>query len=420
MASVPEVYLIVNPVWGDAYLERFLKLSLPAQLCAGNVQALPAARSRYLIYTHERHFAAIRESDSFRRLEQLIPASLLSLDDLPDPRTNPNPHELQTAAYNRGLRFGRGKSTAFVFLTPDILLADGSFARLVELCERQGKRVVTIASIRMCVEGTIECLDDHRTGTPGELAIPARDLVRHCLNDIHPISAAHIVTARGVRAAQHHYWPVGTDAFLIHAFHLSPMLVWPTEPNVTIRGTLDDDFVGRACPDRSAWYTATDTDEICQVEFSTREHKNHIFSEHYFSDACLQQFMYLSTNEAHRAMFRTPFRFHASDVDPAAWAPVEARAAEYAAKLLAKFEGAHGRPGPEEAAPISIAVPGKSTLSRVFAPLRYGYRKLAAPLYGYLDRMNAEMIGLRAEIDLLRVEQQHLREKLGGSERRAA
>ena len=420
MISVPEAYLFLNPVWGEVYLERFLKFSLPAQLCAGNMQAMPRDRSRYLIFTHERHFAAIRQSDAFRRLEELVPASLLSLDDLPDPRTNPNPHELQTAAYNRGLRFGRGKNAAFILLQPDILLADGAFARLVELCERQGKHVVTIASIRMCVEGTLECLDDYRSGTPGEIAIPARALVRHCIGDLHPISAAHIVTERGVRAAQHHYWPVGKDGFLIHAFHLSPLLVWPTEPNTTIRGTLDEDYVGRACPDRTGWYTATDTDEICQVEFSTREHKNHIFSEHYFSDACLQQFMYLSTNEAHREMFRTPFRFHASEVEPAAWAPVEARAAEYAAKLLAKFENAHGQPATVEATPTSIAAPGKSLIRRAFAPLRYGYRKLAAPLYDYLDRMNAEIIGLRAEIDLLRVGQQHLREKLSGSERKAA
>src|SRR6266540_4781301 len=128
MTSVPEAYLIVNPVWGEAYVERFLKLSLPAQLSAKNIQAMPVDRTRYLIYTIDRHMQAIRQSEAFRRLEELIPVSLLSLDDLPDPRTNPNPHELQTAAFNRGLRFGRGQNAAFIFLTPDVLLADGAFA----------------------------------------------------------------------------------------------------------------------------------------------------------------------------------------------------------------------------------------------------------------------------------------------------
>ena len=97
---------------------------------------------------------------------------------------------------------------------------------------------------------------------------------------------------------------------------------------------------------------------------------------------------------------------------------MEARAAEYAAKLLAKFEEAHGRPAPVEAAPIAKVVPGKSLLSRAFAPFRYGYRKLAAPLYGYLDRMNAQMMGLRAEIDILQMEQQQMKEKL--KDRKAA
>jgi len=419
MHARPSQYLFVNPVWGEAYVERFLKLSLPAQLSAGNMQAMPRDRSHYLICTRERHFAAIRESAAFRRLEQLVPASLLSLDDLPDPGSNPNPHELQTAAFNRGLRFGRGRNAAFIFLTPDVLLADGAFSRLVALCEERGKRVVTIASIRMCVDGASECLDDHRTGTPGEIAIPARDLVRHCLGDIHPISAAHIVTEHGVKAAQHHYWPAGTDGFLIHAFHLSPILVWPEVNGVSIRSTLDDDYVGRACPTRAGWYTSTDSDEICQVEFSARNHKSHIVSPFYLTEAHLRHFMAASTNETHRELFRTAFRFHASPVDPTVWAPVEAEAAAYVTGLLDRFERDHVQPLRAVAA-ARPASARRRLLSRVFAPAKAGYRLLALPLYRYLDRMNSRMIELKNDIEILQAEQQRLKEKLGDGDRQAA
>ncbi|MDB5311775.1 MAG: hypothetical protein JWO38_5977, partial [Gemmataceae bacterium] len=36
MPPVPDQYLFITPVWGDRYVERFVKVSLRTQLSAGN------------------------------------------------------------------------------------------------------------------------------------------------------------------------------------------------------------------------------------------------------------------------------------------------------------------------------------------------------------------------------------------------
>lgn len=453
-AARPDEYLFVTPVWGEVYVERYVKVCLPAQLSAGNLGAMPADRTRYVIYTLREHADTIRRSPAYRRLKKLVPTSLLSLDDLPHPSSNPNPHELQTAAYSRGIRAGHRRDTAYIFLTPDLLLSDGSCRNLVRMCEEDGRRVAMVASIRMCVDGAIACVDRHRTGTPGEVCIPPRELVRDCLHDIHPISAAHVMCEHGVKAAQHIYWQVGDAGMLVHGFHLFPLLVWPSVPNVHVKNTLDDDYVARACPDRADWHTVTDTDEVCVVEFSERHHKPGMVAPHYFTEVDLTRFVVTGTLPEHREMFTAPIHFHSAPLDPAEWEPVKAEAAKFVAymlrlhadatapKKLTPVAEAHA-PTPAHVAalppvpvtnvtPVSqpLAVADKPFMGRfqdvladairrvpflrsVLFPVRLLYRVVALPLYLFLDRQNAELIDLRNHVRQLRQERDRMADQLG-------
>src|SRR5205814_806955 len=106
-----------------------------------------------------------------------------------------------------------------------------------------------------------------------EAPIPPRALVRSCMDSPHPITSGHIVTRDKVLAAQHFYWRVGDHGLLVRGFHIHPILVWPREADAAIRNTLDDEYVSRACPNRMDWHTVTDSDEMCVIEFSDRNHK---------------------------------------------------------------------------------------------------------------------------------------------------
>lgn len=402
MSAVPGEYVLITPVWGDAYVERFVKLSLPSQLSNGNIPAMPRERTRYRIYTNDRHSDAIRRSPAFRALDELIPVSIESLDDLPDPRLLQGPFELMNAAYGRAIRAGRDRNAAFLFLTPDLLLADGSLRRLVDLCERERKRVVMVASVRMTTDAAYSCVDSHRDGPAS--SIPPRQLVSCCLDDMHPISMGHIVGEHGAKAAEHFYWPVGDSGLLIHAFHQHPLLVWPSNPDAAIRTSVDDDYIARACPNSEDRYIVIDSDEVCLTEFSTREHGLGMLAAKPMSWEQLSVFMVYRTNQAHRELVTIPIHFHSRSLD-SEWDAARRTACRFLDVLFTRFQESQAAP---KRPSFVCRIRGRlarfvPTAVNPFAePVRFIYRILAFPLYRYLDRLNAQILESRNEIAVLR------------------
>jgi hypothetical protein len=411
----PDQYLFITPVWGDLYVERFVKVSLPSQLSAGNLSAIPPGKGLYLIYTRRENAKAIVRSPAYRRLKTMMPVSVRSLDDLPDPKVYQHPHEIQTAAYTRGIKAGEGKQTAYVFLTPDILLGDGSLASMVRLTE-QGNRVLLVAGIRMSSEGAVACVAKHRTEGQANAPIPPRALVRFCLDNLHPISVGHVVVNERVHGAQHLYWKVADHGLLVRGFHLHPLVVWPRDPEAGIRNTLDDEYVSRACPDRADWHTVTDSDEICVVEFSDRAHKRQMVGPRTLADSDILKFMAANTTPDHREHVLHRIRFHTRGVRQAEWGPVGELSDRFVRKYLDLFAQGHV-PGSPNLSPLGNALherlesmfgqaratSGEVTIPRllllgVTAPLWVLYRILHYKIYRYLDRLYAETLDTREHL----------------------
>jgi hypothetical protein len=394
----PDQYLFITPVWGEAYVERFVKLCLPAQLSAGNLGSVPKDRGLFLIYTRGEFARTITRSPAYRKLKSMMPTAVKSLDDLPDPRFNKNPHELQTAAYLRGLRAGAGKETAFVFLTPDILVGDGTYRNMVRLAEA-GQRVHLLAGIRMLSEGAVACVTQHRGTGPADVAIPCRSLVRFCLDNPHPLARGHMVNDGKVLAAEHLYWKVGDHGLLARGFHLHPLLVWPRDPNAVIRNTLDDEYVSRACPDRADWHAVVDSDEMCVVEFSDRGHKTNMLAPEPMSDRALAKFLHDHTSPDHREHVLNRLFFHTQGVVPQDWTAAEAESDAMVDRCLKLFDTNIDEV--PDAAPVAPPPPSwkKRTARLLSLPWRAAYRLLNRRLYNYADRLNAMVQSQQFQIE---------------------
>ncbi len=423
----PEQYVFITPVWGDLYVERFVKISLPAQLSAGNLGAMPADRSLYLIYTLREHVKAIRQSAAYKRLKTMVPVSIRSLDDLPSPMLHENPHELQTAAYMRGIAAGEGKQSAFVFMTPDILMGDGSFASMVKLTD-QGKRVILVAGVRMTAEGAVACIARQDSSTRGVVTISPRTLVRGMLDSPHALTVGHTLTDDKLFACQHVYWKVADHGLLVRGFHIHPILVWPREEDAAIRNTLDDEYISRACPDRNDWYTVTDSDEMCVIEFSDRNHKLGGLTAKPMTDHEIVKFIHEGTTEHHRLHVLDRIRFHAKDMVAAEWEKIEETSDAYVEKYLRLYQmSAHERSSSSLTQPTaspnnnpdsradssqhsleqreasstrpSLQRRARTLLRRVIhkmtAPLRMVNRMVNARLFHHLDQLTHEMTDLR-------------------------
>jgi hypothetical protein len=398
-AAIPEQYVFITPVWGEQYVERFVKVSLRTQLSEGNLGAVPSGKGLYLIYTFRENVRAIKRSAAFRHLKSLMPVSIRFLDDLP--RFGEDyPHDLQTAAYVRGIKSAAGRDAAFVFLTPDILLNDGAVRTLIRRTE-SGSRVVLAAGVRMTTEGAVDCVTAHRMPGRADAPVPSRQLVRTLLNHLHPISCAHLVQPDGtVQTAEHLYWRVGEHGLLARGFHIHPLLVWPRNANARMHKSLDDEYVEWACPDPAEWYTVTDSDELCILEFSDRRHKlEMIAGEPLTTNAEIEHFLAMRTNATHRHHIQHRLRFHAEGVDPSLWAETD----EQSDRMVERYLRIHAEGETLARAAVFEAPPHQSRpnilkqLAR--SVFRRAYYYLNYPLYQYLGRMNAEIVHLRKVLD---------------------
>ena len=394
-AAGPEQFLFLTPVWGAKYVERYLSASLPSQLADGNLGAVPPGRGKYLIFTRREHVGTIRQSPAFRQLQSMMPVALRSLDDLPSPSSFEHPHVLQTAAYTRGIRAGAKKDTAYAFLTPDGIYADGAFRSMVRFAE-SGRRVILLATIRMTAAGALACVERHRTPGAAHAAVPPRRLVRAMLDNLHPISESHIVNGGAVGAAQHLYWKVGDNGLVAHGFHLHPFLVWPRNRDARIRNTLDDEYIANACPDQSDWFVVPDSEELCVCEFSEPGHKSGFVTTLPLIEEEIVQFILYQTCAAHRTQVRQQIRFQSADVPEDLWSATGAIAEEFVCRHLDGFE---------RAASFHTA-PRPGILKRL----------LNGKMLAYAGRLEGELHGLRTELRETRIHLARLVRKLGERE----
>ncbi|MDB5309456.1 MAG: hypothetical protein JWO38_3658, partial [Gemmataceae bacterium] len=180
--------------------------------------------------------------------------------------------------------------------------------------------------------------------------------------------------------------------------------------------TLDDEYVERACPDRADWYTATDSDEICVLEFSDRDHKRGMLAHApVLSDPDVIRFVAESTTPTHRLHVRRHIRFHTRDVVPAEWGEVTVRSDRLVKRYLHLFEtrlAGQALTGPFQEEVERWLNPGAGTplggdsaaVRAVRWLARPAYRFLHYPLYRYAGRLNAELIHLRTLLHLTRVQ----------------
>ena len=393
MSGGPDRYLFIAPVLDERSVERFVKVTLPAQLSEGNLGAVPAGRGEYLVCTRRSQVDVIRASASWKRLRKMMPAKLRVMGDLPDARAFETPDELLAASYSRVIRGETDPGTAFVFLSPERLFSDGSFRSLVRRFE-SGTRAIAVGSVRMTADGAVTCVAVHRERKRVECAVPARSLVRHLLDNLHPKAHAHCVVNGRVFAAEHLYWRVGEHGLLARMFKIHPLALWPRDPGTAAEAG----FASRACPDPADWHVVTDSDEICAADFSTVPKGT--LNAPPMSDNDFVQFLSRHAGPEFNRYVACSLRFHTADASGAEWAGVEAQADGFVNRLQAMFGSSRNLGANPAAASLdrNEASVGRLIRSGLAAPFWFLNRLLNYRLYHNLDRMNAEIIQMRARL----------------------
>lgn len=266
------VFHVITVVWGAKYLDLFLNWSIPTQLGDGNIAALPAG-SRYRVLTRERHVEEVRNHPMMQAIARLMPVDVVGVAalegvDNPDPNRRGDPRfELMTICHRQSISDAYEAGAALIFLSPDLLMSAGTFASVVRL-HAAGIRGVACTGVKIDTPSFVKALD----GVRPDGAPPPRQLVRMALPHLHEYAQSMLIDARSFNAFPIGvYWPVGAGGLLVRCLHLHPLMIDPMRMDVFPKGTIDTDFLTRACPDTSRIHVVTDSDEFVIFEISDED-----------------------------------------------------------------------------------------------------------------------------------------------------
>ena len=221
--------------------------------------------NKYIIYTRRQDAEEIRSAPIFQALTRAISVDFEYIEKIGAP------HETMSSCFRDGIAKAEAVDAGLVFLTPDLVFADGSFETIKRLSDA-GHDVVFVPGnsypetgrSRSVVAGSLPGVRD---------PVAPRDLMQVALDNLHPLANSSLVERRPRRSRSRNlYWRVGDEGIVGRCFHLHPLFVRPQRKNAKFFGTVDDDFVCAACPDASRDYVVTDSDELLAIELSDPGH----------------------------------------------------------------------------------------------------------------------------------------------------
>jgi hypothetical protein len=267
-------------VWGDAFTRLMLDYALPSLLAPGNLSALAADRTvEILLLTTGRDRRMVEDAPIYHAIPPRIAVKFLEFAPEPIPLDPPErKFALMNILHQQMVNYARLRDAGIVMLTPDIVIAEGAFTRLAASIA-SGKRVFMSHAPSVDLTKFAPLLDAwHATsGSEGEvIAVPPRPLMTMATRSWHPVTLCYMHDSTTFnRFTSFMYWRLGEHGLLCRAFHLGPVYFypqnWAPELLADHSRTIDQVYIGEACPDPESYDFCADSDEFLYLELSPPE-----------------------------------------------------------------------------------------------------------------------------------------------------
>jgi len=263
-----EIHFAV-PVWGEAYVDTYLRYSLPLQLSKGNIPAIDL-KIRYFIYTRECDSEKIREHATFRKLRKLVDVEFVHIDkdlEIVQMAKDYAKYHLKSKCYRDGLHRASRNDAALVALNCDIALADGFLSAAVDKLN-QGKRVIGVIGPRGVIGPVGDVLNAHRSGETIEIS--PIELTRAWLDNMHPQLSSHFLEGKAGESfyPSHLYWKVGDEGIMVRAFHIYPIIIYSKDNSIMFNNTIDEDLIANLGVTDDEVFVTQDSREMFCCELS--------------------------------------------------------------------------------------------------------------------------------------------------------
>ena len=312
---------VVTVVWGAEFRRLFLDVCVPNQLTPGNLGALPPG-SRYRIFTSADDVDALTTSAALHQAGEILPVDIVVE---PESATQaPDRFRRMTASHAQALADAARDAAALVFLSPDLVMSEGTLAAVVRR-HRAGSRAVVCAGLRVDRDTFVRAAD----GRGGVRGIPSRELVSLALSHLHPSTRAHMIDSQpSARRPIGVYWNVPGDGILARCLYMHPLMVDPVRREAVPGGTIDQHYLVHACPARESVHAVTDSDELAIFELSGVDAADTEMEPGEISG--WRAAKVLSRCDSHQQSYWTsPVRLHPGVVG-AAWRAAERQSAQFA------------------------------------------------------------------------------------------
>lgn len=332
-------FRFVAVVWGYDFTDNFLKVCLPSQLFPGNLIFFAKhTNSIYRIYTTAKDAEVIRKSSSYKMLLAIMPVEMAIISGL----SYVPKYKAMTQCHAHFIKSFANEDCAFVFMAPDVVWADGSFTRLLEIFQ-SGKLMVVAGSVRLLKETFIPELKKQFSRNDSLQPITPRQLVKLGLSHLHPVTLSQIWGDDETHGTNfgHLIWKVNDEGLVIRQFHLFPLLVKPLVKEAVPTRSTDADYPLKACSNLDDVYVVQDSDEILFLDFTSLSqvtelivHGDHNFIQ---SEDNAAKWASENTHIMHRQFVKKKIRFHWAKCSDK-WRGTEERSDAVVQAILSRIE----------------------------------------------------------------------------------
>jgi hypothetical protein len=329
----PTLYIALV-VWGEAHTRQFLELCLPSLLAPGNLPAL-AARQRVAlaVFATQATIAALDVAEPFAALRRHAEVIFV---ELPDALIEQTTHQelpvsvryritlqLVSAQHHITTIMAAARSAGVLFLVPDWVLSDGCL-QAVQAGLDAGDEIFAVPILLAGRARLTSALAPY-AHTGGAIAVPAADLARLGVANLHESWRQFVPQGDGFMARQFPswmLWPFGGSGVVMHAFHWSALCV-SAKRLAKYEGqrfwTLDHRLIDALLRDDKDWRSVTlcrDPAQMTIVAFDN-EGKDYAWASDALSEWMLPQLVIeatpgtslLSLSRVNHLLFREPVVF---------------------------------------------------------------------------------------------------------------
>jgi hypothetical protein len=359
----PVLFHFSTAVWGPWHTGAFLTVNLPSLLAAANLPAF-AARHKvlYRIFTSAADARQIAASPAFQRARELLDVEFVECITA-QPAA---PIAMHHAIWRRSIVEARRAGAMILFIPPDVVWSNGSFAHVAELAA-SGKRAIVITYLRVLPE---TCLPEverlYRRPAAPVIDAPARGLVDLAMRHIHPLALTYMRDSANFPVhPEFVLWPVRGEGLLMRVlvremFAFDPQWIELNE-QALVAHRIDPDIV----------HIVTDSDDLFSLSLAPADQD----IEWYAAPQTLQPLKIASwwlgydspLNDLVAAKY---FHIHAGPCTPAKWRSVGRQSDVLIQRITGLREvlrvlSAMARPDIEQARRVLAAALAETRLARV-------------------------------------------------------